>query len=468
MRATAAAGRRAEEANARDAGDGPPGPRGARPAPGRKSILLFSRGFIEDSATRPQPRRGGARDEHRRVFRRRPRVHVQPGQSSAAVPARRTRPSSAGAASRRGSWSRRGRRAGRRDGRHLDPQYERPRAGAARVAGESREYYIVGFDPRSDKTPADWRKLNVGVLATGPHRPRAPRIHGARGDGGRRPRGAAPGVDTLPGGDTGGPRLRPRGDGDPGARANLRPRPAGEGPHARPGRSRVRRERAHVRGPRIAGGAARGRRGRDAARHREHLGIPRAGRGARSAGRGGGVAVGGARVRASPRSVPGPRGHPGPADGSDGRDRPADRGAGPDGLRFTTPILTDRVERDAKSPAGRHRDRSHLPSWRPGLLRVRGTRRRGEPRPARPRVTAGVEVRTADGRMVRKGDPTWIVADREDASSGSSESTSTGWRRATTKSSWTCATRCRRCDRRHEPFALRSLQTESANGGQAP
>ena len=86
----------------------------------------------------------------------------------------------------------------------------------------------------------------------------------------------------------------------------------------------------------------------------------------------------------------------------------------PDALRLTTPILTDRVERgkdaDDKPRAAIAIDRVFPPR---GLLycefEVLGAS--ADPVLRAPRVVAGVEIRAADGRIVRKGEPTPIATD---------------------------------------------------------
>ena len=83
-------------------------------------------------------------------------------------------------------------------------------------------------------------------------------------------------------------------------------------------------------------------------------------------------------------------------------------------LRLTTPILTDRVER---GKGGDDHPRAALAIhrvFRPrGLLycefEVLGAA--ADPVLHAPRVTAGVEVRTADGSIVRQGEPTPIATD---------------------------------------------------------
>jgi VWFA-related protein len=87
---------------------------------------------------------------------------------------------------------------------------------------------------------------------------------------------------------------------------------------------------------------------------------------------------------------------------------------GGDGLRVTTPILTDRVERE-KGGDGRPRaaiaiHRTFRPQG-PLYCEFEVLGARADPVLRSPRVSAGVEVRAASGAIVRKADPTPIAAD---------------------------------------------------------
>ena len=85
-----------------------------------------------------------------------------------------------------------------------------------------------------------------------------------------------------------------------------------------------------------------------------------------------------------------------------------------EGLRVTTPILTDRVER---GKGGDEHPRAALAIGR--VFRPRGPLycefevlgAKADPALRAPRVRAGVEVRTAAGAIVRKGEPTPIAPD---------------------------------------------------------
>lgn len=85
-----------------------------------------------------------------------------------------------------------------------------------------------------------------------------------------------------------------------------------------------------------------------------------------------------------------------------------------DTLRLTTPILTDRVERgkggDEHPRAAIAIDRTFRPHG-PLYCEFEVLGAKADPALGAPRVTAGVEVRTADGRILRKGDPSPIAVD---------------------------------------------------------
>ena len=223
------------------------------PVRGRKSLLLFSRGFIEDGSAQVRSVVAASRETNTAVFfvdARGLTTMLSDGAMSA---------SAAGtpdvtALGRMSFEDRNLAAAGAMSladetGGFSIRNTNDLAAGAERVAAESRVFYMLGFEAPPGKKPGQWRKLRVEVKRDGLS-VRARRGYTVRAE-------AAPSAKTVPtkeGTRTLPPavetraRHRARGGRDPAARGDLRPRAAGEGHHPRPGRGRVRRQRSHVPG----------------------------------------------------------------------------------------------------------------------------------------------------------------------------------------------------------------------------
>lgn len=136
---------------------------------GRKSILLFSRGFLRDSETAARDVAAAAREANAAVYFVDARgLQVQPGQPSAAD-AGAPNPSDFGRTSiEAGVMESAGTQALADETGGTSFRNTNDLGGAAaRVAGEAREYYLLGFNPRPGRAPGAWRKLSVEVTRPG-------------------------------------------------------------------------------------------------------------------------------------------------------------------------------------------------------------------------------------------------------------------------------------------------------------
>jgi VWFA-related protein len=140
------------------------------PIRGRKSLMLFSRGFIQDSQTGLQEVISASREANAAIYFVDVRGLVaQPGLPSAADSGAAPDPGAIGAmlfeasvldstgaqtlADETGGFS-------VRNNNDLA-------AGAGRIADESRVFYMLGFHPPEGKADRDWRKLRVEVKRPG-------------------------------------------------------------------------------------------------------------------------------------------------------------------------------------------------------------------------------------------------------------------------------------------------------------
>jgi len=382
---------------------------------GRKSVLLFSRGFLQDSDTTARDVAATAREANAAVYFVDTRgLQTQPGMYSAADagspnPANFLRMGTEASVLESGGAQALAEETGGLSFRNTNDLG----AAAARVAGESRVYYLLGFHPRADRKPGDWRKLKVEVTRPGltvrtrkGYRLRAAGEDGGRAESAAGPRKASPvmtaALDSAQ--DADGIPVR--------AMAFVfEPRPKNLS------RVLVAAE-FDTRGLRIEDGGARATRlalsiavtHRDTGVTQEsHEQVEiRAGEvaGWRSLAREFDLPAGVSQARVVLRepqaSVMGALSH---------------RFEVPkaDALHVTTPILTDRVE---PAKGGDDRPRAAISInrvFRPGgalycEFEVLGAK--ADPVLRAPRVSAGVEVRAADGRVVRKGEPTPIASDR--------------------------------------------------------
>jgi len=115
----------------------------------------------------------------------------------------------------------------------------------------------------------------------------------------------------------------------------------------------------------------------------------------------------------------------------------------PGELRLSTPILTDRLV-PAQGPQKRRNRRCPrtAPSFlRRALLPVRSTRRTAGSPHRRPKVAAGLEIRTRNGRVIRAVEPTPIEPDADGRLVRMVGMAWTAWRTAPTSSSSRFATR---------------------------
>ena len=162
---------------------------------GRKALLLLTEGFLNDTDLGlVQEVAGRCREANLVVYSLDVRglmtglagadEHVDP----------RTRPSWRSCrSSRRTSWPRAAWAWPRTPAASRSANTNDLAAGAARVADESRTYYLLGYAPPEGKGPRDWRKLKVEVKTAGPRGARPQGLHPAddRGDRGGRGRGPA-------------------------------------------------------------------------------------------------------------------------------------------------------------------------------------------------------------------------------------------------------------------------------------
>ena len=273
------------------------------PVRGRKSLLLFSRGFLQDS----DPDRGRWPLRARRT---RPCISSTCADWPRRWHAVRVRRTSApiwpaGAIGFEDSTlESAGTRPCRRH-RRFSIVNTTTAGGAERIAEESR-LLPARHAPRV--APGEWRKLRVEVKGTVPAEgPRPPGLHPGpalprrtREDGHREGRAPpAPDRGTRP-------RYRARNGGDSPARDGLRLRTPAQGHRARAGRGRVRRQPPDLPGERQrADGAPRRPHRGHPARHGQDTVRERARRGARARGRCRGLALVRPRVRPAGRSGPG-------------------------------------------------------------------------------------------------------------------------------------------------------------------
>jgi VWFA-related protein len=140
-----------------------------RPLRGRKSILLFSRGFIEDEDRRARDIAAASREANTAVYFVDARgLMVGPGIASAETSAPPA-PADVGtmsfeetAVASQGSQALADETGGFsvRNTNDLG-------AGVERVAAESRVFYMLGFEAPPGKKPGEWRKLRVEVKRAG-------------------------------------------------------------------------------------------------------------------------------------------------------------------------------------------------------------------------------------------------------------------------------------------------------------
>lgn len=383
------------------------------PHRGRKSILLFSRGFLQDSDSTAQEGAARAREANAAVYFIDARgLQAAPGLHTAA---------DAGAPDSR-DFVRMGAEAGALESGGAQALASETGgvsfrntndlgAAAALVADEARAYYLLGFLPRSDRKPGDWRRLAVEVtrpgvsvrtrkgytLAAGT--PEPPDRQAAAG----KPSAAMTAALDSPRAVSGIP-LR--------ARAFVfEPRPKDRSRvliAAEFDASGLRFEgRGAERAARLALGVAVTHRDTGVTQELHEQVVVRAGEADaprwRSVAREVDLAAGTAQARVVLRD-------------------PEARLAGavshrfevpsPDALRVTTPIVTDRVQRSGADDDHPRAAIVVARVFRPrGPLycefEVLGAKTEGRV----PRVSAGIEVRAADGRTVRHAPPTPIAPD---------------------------------------------------------
>jgi VWFA-related protein len=136
---------------------------------GRKSILLYSRGFLEDSDLRIREVTSLAREANAAVyFVDTHGLETHPGSGGAAEPGN-PGPSSFGrGAFEAGVLESTGAEALADETGGLSFRNTNDLAAAGmRVARESRAYYLLGLRPRPGRKPGDWRKLEVTVTRPG-------------------------------------------------------------------------------------------------------------------------------------------------------------------------------------------------------------------------------------------------------------------------------------------------------------
>ena len=136
---------------------------------GRKSILLYSRGFMEDSDLRIREVTSMARAANAAVyFVDTHGLQAQPGSGGAADPGN-PNPSDFGRASfEAGVLESTGAQALADETGGLSFRNTNDLAAAGmRVARESRTYYLLGLRPRPGRKPGEWRKLEVAVTRPG-------------------------------------------------------------------------------------------------------------------------------------------------------------------------------------------------------------------------------------------------------------------------------------------------------------
>lgn len=140
------------------------------PTRGRKSMILFSRGFLEDSGTDVRDVVAAAREVNAAVYFVDVRGLVaQPGLPSAADSGGAAAPGEVGAQALEAGVLESGGAQNLADetGGFTVRNTNDLAAGAERVAAESRVFYLLGFHPTPGKSVANWRKLRVEVKRPG-------------------------------------------------------------------------------------------------------------------------------------------------------------------------------------------------------------------------------------------------------------------------------------------------------------
>jgi len=386
---------------------------------GRKSLLLFSRGFLEDTELRPRDVVAASREANTAVYFVDARgLVVGPGSASAdtaiapgvadvgKMSFEETVLSSLGSqalAEDTGGFS-------IRNSNDLA-------AGTERIAAESRVFYMLGFEAPAGKRPSEWRKLRVEVKREG-LKVRARRGYTLRAEvPPAKPVSAKEGTRTLPPAvetvldsarEVAGIPLRattyvlePRG------KDTTRVMIAAEfdATHLTfQGAGKSRTARLEV----TAAATLRDTGKTFYSDERVEVRVPEGETpGWRSVAREFDLPAGVAQARLVVRD---------PATGAMGAVAQRLEVPPPGTLRLSTPIVSDQVirptTRDGKPRAAVAAHRTFAPDG--GLyceFEVFGAAR--DPADSAPRVSSGLEVRAADGTVVRQGPPTRIAADRE-------------------------------------------------------
>jgi VWFA-related protein len=387
---------------------------------GRKSLLLFSRGFLEDSELRPRDVVAASREANTAVYFVDARgLIVGPGSASADS-------GSAPAAADVGRMAFEetvleslGSQALADDTGGFSIRNSNDLAsGAERIAAESRVFYMLGFEAPAGKRPSEWRKLRVEVKREG-LKVRARRGYTLRAEmpPPAKPVPAKEGTRTLPAAvetaldsarEVAGIPLRattyvlePRG------KDTTRVMVAAEfdATHLTfqgAGKSRIARLEV------TAAATLRDTGKTLYSDERVEVRVPEGeAPGWRSVAREFDLPAGVAQARLVVRD---------PATGAMGAVAQRLEVPAPGTLRLSTPIVSDQVirptTRDGKPRAAVAAHRTFAPDG--GLyceFEVFGAAR--DPADGAPRVSSGLEVRAADGTVVRQGPPTRIAADRE-------------------------------------------------------
>ena len=384
---------------------------------GRKSILLYSRGFLQDSDPAARDVAAAAREANAAVYFIDARgLQAQPGQLTAAD-AGTPNPSDFGRVGVEAGVMESGGTQALADetgGLSFRNTNDLGQA-AARVAGESRAYYLLGFPPRQGKKAGDWRKLSVEVTRPGltVRARKGYTLRAIMGEPGREAVAPAAGkpsavmtaaLDSAQ--DADGIPLRAMAFVfEPRAKQRTRVLVAAEFD----ARHLLFEGSGGARTVRLAFSVAVTHRDTGVMQESHEQVEVRAGAGDapgwRSLAREFDLAAGVSQARVvlrDPRArVMGAVSHRFEVPGNDA-------------LRVTTPILTDRVE-PAKDGDERPRaaiaiDRAFRPQG-PLYCEFEVLGAKADPVLRAPRVTAGVEVHAADGRVVRKGEPTPIASD---------------------------------------------------------
>jgi VWFA-related protein len=386
---------------------------------GRKSILLYSRGFVDDSETTARDVAAAAREANAAVYFIDARgLQTGPGIYGAANPGTPNPSDFVRVSTETGLLDSGGAQAladetGGTSFRNTNDLG----AAAARVARESRAYYLLGFQPRADGKADDWHKLKVEVSRPGltVRTRKGYTLRSSIAEPGDLPTGSTPAagkaravmaaaLDSAQ--DADGIPLRARAFVfEPRPKKKTRVLVAAEFDT----RNLTFEGSGAGRAARLAFGVAITHRDTGVMQESHEQVEVRVPEGEvpgwRSLAREFDLAAGVSQARVVLRD---------PRAGAMGAVSHRFEVASPDALRLTTPILTDRVERgkgaDDKPRAAIAIDRVFPPR---GLLycefEVLGAP--ADPVLRAPRVIAGVEVRAADGRIVRKAEPTPIATD---------------------------------------------------------